>query len=154
MVDFSRVEVQKAIDALHSIRAKASAAEIAWDSLADMFTKDATYIDPAWGRSRGREAIIHFLRDSMRGLEDWEFPTDWCAIDGNRVISKFRNRLPDQRPDGTCYEVPGVSMLEYAGDGKCSFAEDIINMAHLYEVITESGWIPGPDVKLPEKVVR
>ena len=57
-------------------------------------------------------------------------------------------------PDGTFYEVPGVSVLEYAGDGKFSFEEDIINMGHLYEVPKESGWVLGPNVKVPEKVVR
>ena len=154
MADHPRGEVQKAIDALHSIRDKASAGEMSWDALADMFTEEATYIDPAWGRFKGRKSIRQFLRDSMQGLEDWKFPTDWCVIDGNRVVSKFRNQLPGRRPDGTCYEVPGVSVLEYAGDGKFSFEEDIINMIHLYEVLKESGWVPGPKVKLPEKVVR
>ena len=105
-------------------------------------------------RFKGRKSIRQFLRDSMQGLEDWKFPTDWCVIEGNRVVSKFRNQLPGQRPDGTSYEVPGVSVLEYAGDGKFSFEEDIINMVHLCEVLNESGWVPGPNLKVPEKVVR
>ena len=46
-----------------------------------------------------------------------------------------------------------MSVLEYAGDGKFSFEEDIINMGHLYEVPKESGWVLGPNVKVPEKVV-
>lgn len=102
---------------MHSIRDKASAGEMRWDALADMFTEDATYIDPAWGCFKGRKSIRQSLRDSMQGLEDWKFPTDWCVIEGNRVVSKFRNQLPGQRADGTYYEVPGVSVLEYAGDG-------------------------------------
>jgi ketosteroid isomerase-like protein len=61
MADSPRGEVQKAIDALHSIRAKASAGEIGWDALADIFTEDATYIDPAWGRFKGRKSIRQFL---------------------------------------------------------------------------------------------
>jgi len=154
MADFPRGEVQKAIDALHSIRDKASAGEMSWDALADLFTEDATYIDPAWGRFEGRKSIRQFLRDSMQGLEDWKFPTDWCVIEGKRVVSKFRNQLPGRRPDGTSYEVPGVSVLEYAGDGKFSFEEDIINMVHLYEVLKESGWVPGPNMRVPEKVIR
>jgi len=44
-------------------------------------------------------------------------------------------------PDGLFYEVPGVSVLEYADDGKFSFEEDIINMVHLYGVQKESGWV-------------
>ena len=72
-----------------------------WDALTDCFTDDATYIDPAWGRFVGREAIMKFQRDSMSGLEDWTFPIEWIIIEGNRVVIKFLNRLPGQRPDGT-----------------------------------------------------
>jgi ketosteroid isomerase-like protein len=154
MASHPRKEVQQAADALHRMRDKASAGEIGWDALVDLFTEDATYIDPAWGRFKGREAIRRFLHDSMQGLKDWKFPTEWTVIDGNRVVNRFLNRLPGQRPDGTYYDVPGVSILEYAGGGRFSFEEDVINMVHLYEVLKECCWVPGPDLRLPEKVVR
>ena len=77
MANYPRKEVQKAADALHRLRDKASAGEIGWDALADLFTEDATYIDPAWGRFKGRDAIRQFMRDSMQGLKDWKFPTEW-----------------------------------------------------------------------------
>ena len=155
MADHPRKEVQKAVDTLHKLRDKASAGEIGWEAMVDMVTDDATYIDPAWGRYKGRDNIRQFLRDSMQGLKDWKFPTDWYVIEGNRVISRFRNRLPGRPADGTYYDVPGVSIIEYAGNGKFSFEEDVINMVHLYEVLTESGWVPGPDMKMPPaKVVR
>ena len=69
MASYPRKEVQKAADALHCIRDKTSAGEIGWDALADMFTEDATYIDPAWGHFKERDAIRQFLRDSMQGLK-------------------------------------------------------------------------------------
>jgi hypothetical protein len=34
-------------------------------------------------------------------------------------------------------------VLRYAGDGKFSFEEDILNMAHVLEDLGESGWRPG-----------
>jgi len=154
MASYPRKEVQKAADALHRMRDKASAGETGWDALVDLFTEDATYIDPAWGRFKGRDAIRRFLHDSMQGLRDWKFPTEWTVIDGNRVVNRFLSRLPGRRPDGTYYDVPGVSILEYAGGGKFSFEEDVINMVHLYEVLKECCWVPGPDLKLPEKVIR
>lgn len=154
MASYPRKEVQKAAEDLHRMRDQASAGEIGWDAMVDLFTEDATYIDPAWGRFKGREAIRRFLHDSMQGLKDWRFPTEWTVIDGNRVVNRFQNRLPGRRPDGTYYDVPGVSILEYAGNGKFSFEEDVINMVHLYEVLKECCWVPGPDLKLPEKVIR
>jgi hypothetical protein len=155
MAKYPREEVKQAVEELHAMRDKASAGEIGWEAMVDMFTDDATYIDPAWGRYQGRENVYRFLRDSMQGLKDWKFPTDWYLIEGHRVISRFRNRLPGRRADGTYYDVPGVSIIEYAGNGKFSFEEDVINMVHLYEVLTESGWVPGPDMKMPPaKVVR
>jgi hypothetical protein len=90
----------------------------------------------------------------MTGLEDWTFPIEWITIDGNRVIIKFWNRLPGQRADGTFYQAPGFQEIIYAGNGKFSYDEDLINMVHVMEIIEESGWVPGPEVKTPEKVVR
>ncbi len=155
MMNYPREEIQNAIEALHKLRDRASAGEVGWEAMADMFTETATFIDPAWGRFTGRQSITEFLRHGMSGLEDWKFPSDWYVIEGNRVVSHWWNRLPGQRADGTYYEVPGVSIIEYAGNGKFSYEEDIINMAHLYEILTESGWVPGPDMKIPpDKVNR
>lgn len=154
MTDFRREEVQKVVDKYLKVREKIEAKQLGWEDLVDLFTDDATYIDPAWGRFVGREAITQFQRDSMQGLEDWTFPIEWITIDGNRVIIKFWNRLPGQRPDGTFYEAPGLQVLIYAGNGKFSFDEDLLNMVHVMELIQESGWVPGPGIKMPEKVVR
>ena len=154
MTDFSREEVQEALDNYLKVRERVEAGELKWDALADCFTDDATYIDPAWGRFVGREAIVQFQRDSMTGLEGWTFPIEWITIDGNRIIIKFWNRLPGQRADGTFYQAPGFQEIIYAGNGKFSYDEDLINMVHIMEIIEESGWVPGPEVKTPEKVFR
>ena len=74
-----------------------------------MFTDDATFIDPAWGRVTGIENLREFWRDSMQGLDDWRFPNEWVAIDGDPVVLRWWNRLPGQRADGTYYEAPGLS---------------------------------------------
>jgi len=154
MTDFPREEVQEALDNYLKVRERVESGELKWDALADCFTDDATYIDPAWGRFVGRDAILQFQRDSMTGLEDWTFPIEWITIDGNRVIIKFWNRLPGQRADGTFYQAPGFQEIIYAGNGKFSYDEDLLNMVHVMELIQESGWVPGPEVKMPEKVVR
>lgn len=135
-----RAEVEAAIDRYLQIRSDAEEGRGGWDGLDELFTADATFIDPAWGRVTGIENLRRFWRESMAGLDDWRFPHEWAAIDGDQVVLKWWNRLPGQREDGTHYEVPGVSMLTYAGGGKFSYEEDIMNMAHLFEVITESGY--------------
>jgi ketosteroid isomerase-like protein len=125
------------------------AGELPWVALADYFTEDATFIDPAWGRMKGRDAIRDFMERSMAGLEDWKFPSEWRVIEGNRLIGAWKNRLPGRRPDGSFYEAQGLSIMIYAGHGKFSYEEDMLNMVHVFELIDESGWTPGPTVNMP-----
>ncbi len=120
-----------------------------WSSLAEFFTDDATFTDPAWGRIEGIEAIREFLDSSMGGLEGWSFPHEWTIIEGDRVVSAWQNRFPGQRADGSHYQAQGISVMLYAGDGKFRSEQDLLNMEHVYELMTESGWIPGPDVQMP-----
>jgi ketosteroid isomerase-like protein len=135
-----RAEIEAAVERYLEIRAAAEEGRGGWDDLDEMFTDDATFIDPAWGRVTGIEDLREFWRDSMAGLDDWRFPHEWAAIDGDRVVLSWWNRLPGQREDGSHYQVPGVSLMTYAGDGRFSYEEDIMNMVHLFEVIAESGY--------------
>jgi ketosteroid isomerase-like protein len=135
-------------------RSRVEAGELPWDGLAAFFTEDATFIDPAWGRVEGIAAIREFLVESMRGLEDWEFPHEWAMVDGDRLIARWQNRLPGRRPDGTPYEAPGYSYLVYAGDGRFSYEEDLLNMVHVGELIRESGWKPSSEFNAPPRNPR
>ena len=95
--------------------------------------------------SRAREAIARWLVDSMVGMEDWKFPVEFTAIEGDDVVVKWTQIMPRTRPDGTPYRQSGYSRLIYAGDGKFSYEEDTYNMAHVLEDIEASGWQPtGP----------
>lgn len=150
-VTATRGEVQAAYDAYVAARTRAERGELGWDALADFFTEDATFVDPAWGRVRGREAIRRFLVESMTGLEGWSFPREWTLIEGDRLVSGWQNRLPGRRADGSPYQAPGVSILRYAGGGKFSLEEDLLNMVHVAELIGESGWRPGPGFSAPPR---
>lgn len=151
MPDHPAAEIRAAYDAYVAARDEVEAGKLGWDALADWFTDDATFIDPAWGRVEGIAAIKEFLVESMQGLEDWTFPRQWTAVEGNRLISGWLNRLPGARADGSFYEAPGVSIMVYAGDGKFSYEEDLLNMVHVTELIRESGWKPGPGFNLPPR---
>jgi ketosteroid isomerase-like protein len=155
MSNFPEAEIRAAYDRLVATRDRVEAGELPWDALADFFTEDATFIDPAWGRVEGIAAIREFLADSMAGLEGWSFPQEWTAVlDGGRLVSAWQNRLPGQRTDGSPYQALGVSILQYAGDGRFSREEDILNLAHVVELIQESGWTPGPGFQVPPEKPR
>jgi ketosteroid isomerase-like protein len=132
-------------------RKKIEAGELAWDALAEFFTDDATFVDPAWGRIDGKDNIVRFLRDSMEGLEDWTFPLEWELVDGDSLVTGFQNRLPGRRADGSYYQAPGVSRIVYAGGGKFSFEQDLLNMVHVLELIKESGWMPKKKMNAPPR---
>ncbi len=149
-----REEVEAAVAVYLEVRERMDRGEGGWTDMAALFTADATYIDPAWGRVDGIEAITEFLRDSMAGLDDWLFPVEWVAIDGDHVVIKWIQRLPGARADGSTYDSSGVSLLTYAGDGKFSRSEDHLNMLHVFEVIAESGWRPGEGFNNPPEHPR
>jgi ketosteroid isomerase-like protein len=146
---FPEDEIRAAYDAYVAQRDRVEAGTAPWASLAEWFTDDATFIDPAWGRVEGIAGIREFLDESMAGLEGWTFPREWTAVTGNRLVSGWQNRLPGQRSDGTPYQAPGISIMTYAGDGKFRMEEDLLNMVHVIELIQESGWKPGPGFKIP-----
>jgi ketosteroid isomerase-like protein len=132
-------------------RDRVEAGELPWSVLADFFTEDAVFVDPAWGRVEGRPAIARFMDESMAGLEDWRFPEQWTVAEGNRVVSFWWNRLPGARADGTPYQAPGISIMTYAGDGLFSQEVDLLNMTEVGELFAESGWTPPPTMNMPPR---
>jgi len=146
-------EIRDAYDRLVETRERVESGELPWDALAAFFTVDATFIDPAWGRIQGIDAIKKFLVESMAGLEDWSFPRVFTAVDGDVLVSGWQNRLPGRRADGSYYEALGISVMTYAGNGRFSKEEDVLNMVHVMELIRESGWKPGRGSRPPPNPV-
>jgi ketosteroid isomerase-like protein len=131
-------------------RGRAEAGEITWSALAEaFFTEDAVFIDPAWGRSEGREEIARFFDASMRGLDGWTFPEEVTVAEGGRVMSLWWNRLPGAGPDGRPHQAPGMSLLHYAGGGRFSYELDVLNMAEVGELIGAAGWAPAAGFVMP-----
>jgi ketosteroid isomerase-like protein len=149
MAQYDEGEIRDTYERYVATRDRIEAGELGWQALADFFTDDATFIDPAWGRVEGIEAIRKFLGESMAGLEDWTFPHEWTLVEGDLVVTRWQNRLPGRRPDGSPYQAPGISILRYAGGGKFSYEEDLLNMVHVTELIVESGWKPSGEMHLP-----
>ena len=136
-------EVSSAVEAYVEVRRRIEDGDATWVDLAAFFTDDAVYVDPAWGRVEGIEEIRSFFVESMRGLEDWRFPIRFTAIQGDDVVTVWDQVLPGERTDGRPYRQTGVSLLQYAGDGRFCFEEDLLNMSHVLEDLGASGWRPG-----------
>ncbi len=129
-----REEVQAAIENLIAVRDEINAGKKPWSAMAALFTDDAIFIDPAWGRVEGIEEMkATVFGDAMVGLEEWQFPTEFYAIEGDYVLVKWKQILPGTRPDGRPYEQSGVSTMIYAGNGKFCYEEDLLNMVHVFE---------------------
>ena len=142
-------EVAAAVATYRSLREAIGRGEQPWPALAELFTEDAVYIDPAWGRIEGRDEIRTFMEESMTGLEDWTFPIEFIAVEGDQVVVKWTQELPGTKPDGSRWSQSGYSTLLYAGQGRFSYEEDLLNMAHVLEDLGASGWRPGPGFTAP-----
>src|SRR5882724_983636 len=112
----SREEVQATVDRYIAVRDRICAGDDTWRALAQFFTDDAVFIDPAWGRVEGIDEMkATVFGEAMVGLEDWKFPTDFYMIDGDTVVVKWRQVLPGTRADGSEFAQSGYSTLVYAG---------------------------------------
>jgi limonene-1,2-epoxide hydrolase len=140
-----REEVEATVAAYVALREEIERGKATWPDLARFFTDDIAYIDPAWGRIDGIDEVKAFMVESMTGLEDWRFPIDFTAVDGDNVVVKWRQVLPSG------HEQSGASFLVYAGDGRFRYEEDLLNMAHVLEDLAASGWRPGPGFSSPPR---
>jgi ketosteroid isomerase-like protein len=123
-----------------------------WSALADFFTEDAAYIDPAWGRIETREGIREFFVTSMEGLtgHGWSTPENWTMARGHRLISQW-DQILGEKEDGTPWLVPGLSILYYAGDGLFCYSHDMLNMTHIGQTMRAMGWKPPAQFNLPPR---
>ncbi|MEI8336242.1 MAG: nuclear transport factor 2 family protein [Actinomycetes bacterium] len=148
---FERSEIEETLSRYVDLRSEIDLGHNAWTDLCDFYTEDCVYIDPAWGRVEGRESIRAFMVESMTGLEGWQFPVEFTAVSGDDCAVKWLQILPGTRSEGSSYVQTGWSRLVYAGDGLFRYQEDSLNMAHVIEDLTESGWRPGDGFSPPPK---
>ena len=146
----TREEVEAAVQRYISVRDDIDAGKGGWGDLAQFFTDDAVFIDPAWGRVEGLDSMrATVFGEAMVGLEEWKFPIEFYLIDGDTVVIKWSQILPGQHADGTPFSQSGYSTLLYDGDGKFSYEEDLLNMAHVNEDLRAAGWRPARGFVMP-----
>jgi uncharacterized protein (TIGR02246 family) len=134
MAGYDRAEIERHVGHYVDMQAVQD-----WSAYCDIFTEDAVYVEHAMGTFEGREAIREWLVPCMEPLVGWEYPIQWTMIDehSGRVVAYWLNVLPN--PDGRAepYQFAGVSVLDYAGDGRWSRQEDIYNMKECEAVMAD-----------------
>ncbi len=145
-------EAQDTYDRFVAQRDRVDRGEIGWEAMADFFTEDAVYIDPAWGRQETREGIRAFFVASMAGLTGygWSTPERWTMVDGHRLVSHWDQVLGD-KPDGSQWTVPGISILYYAGDGLFCYSHDYLNMTYITWTMSAMNWQAPEVMNLPPR---
>jgi len=130
MSKHSREEIQATFDRFVAANRKAEE-DGSWERLAEFYTDDAVYVYAglaaggmveAHGRDEIRKLVL--ARD-MVDYRGWTFPHEWAVIDGDRIVTRWQNRGPGKRADGSYYEAPGISVIEYAGNGKFKHQWDL-----------------------------
>ena len=135
-----------------ALRDEIDAGRRGWAELADFFTEDAVYVDPAWGRQEGRDVIRRFFVESMAGLtgNGWSSPERWTMCDGHRLVSQW-DQVLGPKADGGEWVVPGLSILYYAGNGLFCYSHDMLNMTHVGETLKQMAWQPPANFNLPPR---
>ena len=96
-----------------------------WDAWCDTcFTDDVDYTERVLGHKQGREAVRAWIKPTMAEYGEIYTAYEWHMIDGDRVVVYMQNRRDNPEPGAPPIDFPGLTVLEYAGDGKFSMEED------------------------------
>jgi hypothetical protein len=136
-----------------------------WDAWCDeCFTEDVTYVEHILGNKDGREAVRAWIKPTMAEYSELYTVYEWHVVDDTgRVVVYMQNRRDNPEPGAPPIDFPGITVLQYAGDGKFSFEEDFwslpegIETAKRYAAAckqfdpehktkrTRNNWGSGPD---------
>lgn len=106
-----------------------------WDHWADLHTEDCEWHECNYGVITGRAAIKAKINELMAPVSMMEFPVEWVAIDGNRVVYYPWQVMPDPAGGDAVFRFGCVTILEYAGNGQFSRQDDMYNPAEGERVI-------------------
>ena len=103
----------------------------------ELYAKDCEYTCEYAGVMRvvahGIDEIkaTHYGRDMQVGWEGWTFPYEGVYVGSdNRLVTRWFNRGPGQRPDGSYYQTPGVSFITLDDDARICRQFDMFDLAH------------------------
>lgn len=96
-----------------------------WDAWAELFTADARYVEHVLGNLEGREAIRNWIKPIMQQYGEIYTAYEWHSVDAEagRVMVYMQNRRDHPSGSGVI-DFPGITILDYAGDGRWKQEED------------------------------
>lgn len=109
-----------------------------WDGWANLFTEDADYVEHVLGSLKGREAIRNWIKPTMQQYAEIYTAYEWHMVDEKlgRVVVYMQNRR--DHPSGTgIIDFPGITILDYAGNGQWSREEDYWAVPRAYATAEE-----------------
>jgi hypothetical protein len=96
-----------------------------WEEWSDLFTEDAAYHERILGSMQGRQAIRDWIVPIMAEYGELYTGYEWHSVDAGlgKVMVYMQNRRDHPSGEGTI-DFPGITILDYAGDGRWSQEED------------------------------
>ncbi len=95
-----------------------------WPAWCQLFTDDVVYDERILGTLRGRVAVQSWIVPLMEKWPEIYGVYDWHdAQPSGRVFFRMINRR-DRPGGGPALDFPGITILQYAGDGRWSRQED------------------------------
>ena len=93
-----------------------------WDAWCDTcFTEDVTYIEHILGNKQGTRGRAAWIKPTMADYGEIYTAYEWHMIDDNgRVVVYMQNRRDNPEPGAPPIDFPGMTVLQYAGDGQFS----------------------------------
>src|SRR5215475_3216730 len=134
MATFSRDELEQAFRKYWQTGAVGEK----WDDWADLFTEDADYVEHVLGNMKGREAIRAWIKPIMAQFGELYTAYEWHMLDEatGRVVVAMQNRRDHPSGQGTI-DFPGVTVLQYAGDGLWCLEEDYWAVPRAHATVDE-----------------
>lgn len=95
-----------------------------WPAWCELFTPDVTYHERVLGSMFGRDAVRAWILPLMAEYGEIYGVYEWHQVDpSGRVVVYMQNRRDDPG-GGRGFDFPGITLLQYAGDGLWSRQED------------------------------
>ena len=143
-------EARETYERLVAVRDEIDAGDKPWSALADFFTEDAVYIDPAWGRIEGLEnpRVLREVDGRASRATAGRRPRTGSWSTGTRVVSPVG---PGPRRAARRHALHGAGPLDplLRRQRPFCYSHDMLNMTHIGQTMKEMGWKPPAEFNMP-----